>query len=63
MSLTGWLANGWIVAHQSSIAEIAELFAVVDRDLEDAAIPRLSAVWRIFRWLKGMPVTRRPCAN
>lgn len=36
MSLTGWLAHGWRVAHQSSTAEIAELFAVVDRDLEDA---------------------------
>jgi hypothetical protein len=47
MSLTDWLANGWMVAHQPSIAEITELFAVVDRDLVDAAVPRLSADWRL----------------
>jgi hypothetical protein len=47
MTLADWLANRWIVAHQATIEEIADLFAVVDRDLEDAAIPRLSADWRL----------------
>ena len=47
MSLTDWLANRWIVAHEPHPEEIADLFAVVDRDLEDAAILRLSPDWRL----------------
>ena len=47
MSLRDWLANRWLVAHETSAEEIADLFAVVDRDLGDAAIPRLSADWRL----------------
>jgi hypothetical protein len=47
VSLDGWLANRWIVTHRPSREEIEELFAVVDRDLADAAIPRLSADWRL----------------
>ncbi len=47
MSLSDWLANRWIVAHEPNVQEIADLFAVVDRDLEDAAVPRLSADWRL----------------
>ena len=47
MSLADWLADRWIVTHGPSVAEIADLWAVVDRDLEDAAIPRLSADWRL----------------
>ncbi len=47
MSLTDWLANRWIVSHDPSREEIADLFAVVDRDLKDAAVPRLSADWRL----------------
>lgn len=42
MSLRDWLANRWLIAHETSAEEIADLFAVVDRDLGDAAIPRLS---------------------
>ncbi|MGH7676019.1 MAG: hypothetical protein ACREMV_12175 [Gemmatimonadales bacterium] len=45
--MADWLANRWIVAHESSREEIVDLFTVVDRDLEDAAIPRLSADWRL----------------
>src|SRR5204863_10028055 len=37
----------WIVEHAATRQEIADLFAVVDRDLTDAAIPRLSADWRL----------------
>jgi hypothetical protein len=47
VSLADWLANRWIVAHEPTAEEVADLFAVVDRDLEDAAIPRLSADWRL----------------
>ena len=47
MSLSDWLANRWIVVHEASPAEIADLFALVDRDLNDAAVPRLSADWRL----------------
>ena len=35
------------MAHEPTVAEIADLWAVVDRDLEDAAIARLSADWRL----------------
>ncbi|MEP6591514.1 MAG: hypothetical protein ABJC19_10055 [Gemmatimonadota bacterium] len=42
-----WLANRWIVEHEESADEIADLFAVVDRDLIDAAVPGLSADWRL----------------
>lgn len=47
MSLADWLANRWIVAHEPSREEIAALFALVDRDLKDAAVARLSADWQL----------------
>lgn len=47
VSLQDWLANRWLVAHEPNEQEIAALFAVVDRDLEDAAVPRLSNDWRL----------------
>jgi hypothetical protein len=47
VSLADWLASRWIVAHTPSREEIADLLAVVDRDLTDAAVPRLSADWRL----------------
>jgi hypothetical protein len=47
VALSDWLANRWIVQHEATQQEIAELFAVVDRDLADAAIPKLSADWRL----------------
>jgi hypothetical protein len=43
VSLADWLANRWIVAHEPTVEEMADLFAVVDRDLEDAGLPGLSA--------------------
>jgi hypothetical protein len=46
MSLPDWLANRWLVTHEPSVDEIADLPAVVDRDLADAAVPRLSSDWR-----------------
>jgi hypothetical protein len=45
--LADWLADRWIVAHEPTVEEIADLFAVVDRDLEDAGLPGLSADWQL----------------
>ena len=45
--MSDWLANRWIVAHDATAEEIADLLAVVDRDLKDAAVPRLSTDWRV----------------
>ena len=42
MTLADWLANRWLVEHEPTAEETADLFAVVDRDLKDAAVPRLS---------------------
>ena len=47
MTLSDWLACRRIIAHQTSAEEIADLFAVIDRDLADAAVPRLSTDWRV----------------
>ena len=47
MPLSEWLANRWLVVHSPTQQEIADLFAVVDRDLTDAAVPRLSEDWRL----------------
>jgi len=47
VSLADWAASRWITVHESSREEIADLFGVVDRDLKDAAVPRLSPDWRL----------------
>lgn len=47
MSLKDWLQNGWLVEHQPSPREIADLLAVVDRDLADARAKGLSPDWRL----------------
>ncbi len=47
MSLDDWAANGWLLQHQTSRAEIADLLAVADRDLADAQVAVLSADWRL----------------
>jgi hypothetical protein len=36
MSLKQWFDNGWIKQHRSSRQEIADLLAIVERDLNDA---------------------------
>ena len=43
MTLKDWLESRWLTAHQVSPEEIADLLAVVDRDLVDAAVDGLSA--------------------
>ena len=47
MSLKDWQTNGWLAPHQTSRQEIADLLAVVDRDLVDAGTAGLSADWRL----------------
>lgn len=47
MSLSDWERNGWVTAHQATPREIADLFAVVDRDLADSKADGLSADWAL----------------
>jgi uncharacterized protein (UPF0332 family) len=46
MSLDTWSKNGWLRPHRTTPAQIAELFAIADRDLEDARTERLSTDWQ-----------------
>ena len=46
MSLEEWRNNGWLKEHRSSQQEIANLFALVRRDLADAKAQQVSADWR-----------------
>jgi hypothetical protein len=46
MSLKTWQSNGWLRPHQTTAAQLADLFAIVDRDLADARTKRLSTDWR-----------------
>ena len=43
MSLQQWLQNGWLQRDETTVAEIQQLFQVVDRDLGDALVTGLSA--------------------
>ena len=47
MILRNWQANGWLHRHESSPEEVSDLLAVIERDLEDAGLDRLSADWRL----------------
>jgi hypothetical protein len=47
VSLQKWARNGWLTAHQSSQQEIGDLFAVVDRDLNDCQSKDLSEDWQL----------------
>lgn len=46
MSLETWLSNGWIKKHSTSKKEISSLFAVVERDIQEAQKKNISADWR-----------------
>jgi hypothetical protein len=46
MSLEAWRNNGWLSPHQPTRQEIADLLALVDRDLKDCQSEGLSADWR-----------------
>jgi hypothetical protein len=47
MSLGDWSRNGWLLPHRTSSREVADLLAVVERDLADSAAKSLSADWRL----------------
>jgi len=47
VSLRDWLASGWLVEHRTSPREIADLLAVVDRDLANSQAAGLSPDWRL----------------
>lgn len=47
MSLSDWARNGWLLPHRASPREIADLLAIVDRDLADSQAPGLSADWQL----------------
>lgn len=47
MSLKDWAKNGWLVEHQASRQEIADLFGIIDRDLAQCRTPGLSPDWQL----------------
>jgi hypothetical protein len=47
MSLIDWQKNGWLTSHRTSAHEVADLLAVVERDLADSATEAVSADWRM----------------
>ncbi len=46
MSLQRWQGNGWLREYKTSAQEITGLFALVERDLVDAARQEVSTDWR-----------------
>ena len=46
MSLKDWLRNGWLIEHQTSPREIADLLGLADRDLADCRTSGLSPDWQ-----------------
>jgi hypothetical protein len=46
MSLREWHRFGWLKAHKTSRQEIADLFAVADRDLKACQTPDLVTDWQ-----------------
>lgn len=47
MSLRDWLKNGWLIEHQTSPREIADLLSVVNRDLDNCQTAGLSPDWKL----------------
>ena len=47
MSLKDWLKKGWLVEHQASQQEIADLLTVAERDMADCRAEGLSPDWRL----------------
>lgn len=46
MSLESWAKNGWLRPHQTNRQQIADLLAIVERDLADARNTGVSADWQ-----------------
>ncbi len=47
MTLKSWLDNGWLIKHEPTPQEIADLLKVSDRDLKDCEASGLSADWQL----------------
>jgi len=47
MSLDDWLANGLLVEHRTSHQEIADLFAIVKRDLRECQTGTHRPEWQL----------------
>lgn len=47
MSLDDWLKNSWLVRHQTSPREMANLLALTERDLRDCRAEGLSPDWKM----------------
>jgi hypothetical protein len=47
MSLSDWLKAQWLTEHKTGPQEIADLLAVVDRDLKASAVKGLDDDWRL----------------
>ena len=47
LSLEDWQKLNWITKHQTNQQEIADLFAIADRDLKDCKSANLSTDWRM----------------
>jgi hypothetical protein len=46
MTLKQWQDNRWLRSHRTSPEEIANLLAIADRDLQDAASSQISSDWQ-----------------
>ena len=46
MSLQDWLNNGWLQSHKTDKQEMANLLAIADRDIDDAAANDISDDWK-----------------
>lgn len=46
MSLQQWKDNGWLKEHKTDLAELSNLLAIADRDIEDASTSDLSNDWK-----------------
>ena len=47
MSLQDWLKSRWLIEHQTSRQEIADLLSMADRDLVQCRTPNLSPDWQL----------------
>jgi hypothetical protein len=47
MTLEDWLANRWLVEHETSSEEVADLWSVVERDLRNAKVEGLDPDWQL----------------
>ena len=45
MSLEDWLTNRWLTRHETSPQEIADLLAVIERDLTECRTEQLNRDW------------------